>query len=247
MKIWTIDIETAPNQAFCWGLWDQNVGLNQLIESSSVLCWAAKQYGKKDVRFGSVHEGSRKKMLKGIHDIMTDADAIVTWNGDNFDLPTLNREFITAGMLPPAPYKRIDLLKTAREKFKFTSNKLEYVGPYLGLGTKVKHPGFELWVGCMNDDDAAWGLMEKYNKQDVVLTEKVYDKMRPWITNHPNVGAFTERLAACPSCGGEHLQCRGEAVTRDTKYQRYQCKDCGAWSRGKAALKKTKTTLAGVN
>lgn len=247
MKIVTIDIETAPNMAFTWGLWDQNVGLSQLIESSSVLCWAAKYYGKKEVLFGSTHEGSRRKMLKGIHDVMSDADAIVTWNGDNFDLPTLNREFIVAGMLPPAPYKRIDLLKTARDKFKFTSNKLEYVGPHLGLGAKVKHPGFELWTGCMNGDDKSWELMEKYNKQDVVLTEKVYEKMRPWITNHPNVGAFTEHLAACPNCGGQHLQRRGEAVTRDTKYQRYQCRDCGAWSRGKASLKKTKNTLAGVS
>lgn len=196
--------------------------------------------------FDSVHQSKRKAMLKGIHDIMSDADAIVTWNGDTFDLPTLNREFLVAGMTPPAPYKRIDLLKTARGKFRFTSNKLEYVGPHLGLGAKVKHPGFELWVGCMAGKDDSWELMKKYNKQDVVLTEKVYDKMRPWITNHPNVGAFTERLAACPACGGEHLQSRGEAVTKDTKYTRYQCRDCGTWSRGKAALKKTKNTLQGV-
>lgn len=246
MKIVTIDIETAPNQAFTWGLWDQNVGLSQLIESSSVLCWAAKYYGDKEIHYGSVQKGTRKKMLKGIHDIMSDADAIVSWNGDNFDLPTLNREFIVEGMLPPAPYKKIDLLKTARDKFKFTSNKLEYVGPHLGLGAKVKHPGFELWTGCMNGDKKSWELMEKYNKQDVVLTEKVYEKMRPWITNHPNVGAFAETVEACPNCGGHHLQRRGEAVTRDAKYQRFQCRDCGAWSRGKKALTKAATTLAGV-
>lgn len=244
MKIVTIDIETRPNQAFTWGLWDQNVGLNQLIESSSILCWAAKWYGKKEIHFGSVRN---KGMLKGIHNILSEADAVVTWNGDNFDLPTLNREFLVAGMPPPAPYKRIDLLKTARDKFKFTSNKLEYVGPHLGLGKKVKHPGFELWLGCMAGNADSWTLMEKYNKQDVVLTEKVYDKVRPWITNHPNIGAFDSRLDACPNCGGQYLQRRGEAVTRDTRYQRYQCRDCGAWSRGKAAVMKSTTTLVGVS
>lgn len=247
MKIVTIDIETAPNKAFTWGLWDQNVGLNQLIESSSVLCWAAKWYGKREVLFDRITGAkSRKTMLKGIHQIMSEADAIVTWNGDNFDIPSLNREFLVAGMTPPAPYKRIDLLKTARDKFKFTSNKLEYVGPHLGLGTKVKHPGFELWLGCMAGDEESWALMEKYNKGDVVLTEKVYDKMLPWITNHPNRGAH-DPGCACPNCGSNEVQRRGVSVTRDAKYQRFQCTSCGAWSRSKIQLSKAQNTLVGVN
>lgn len=247
MKILTLDVETSPNQAFTWGLFDQNIGLNQLIESSQVLCYAAKWHGKKEVFFGSVNEMGRKKMLKGVHELMTESDAIVSWNGINFDIPTLNREFIMHDLLPPAPSKQIDLLKTSRSKFKFTSNKLEFVAPALGIGTKTKHPGFELWVGCMAGDKESWKLMEKYNRNDVVLTEKVYDKMRPWITGHPNVGAFDGRLDACTNCGSQHLQSRGVAITRDAKYMRYQCTDCGAWSRGKKVIAKTTTTQTGVS
>jgi len=34
MQILLLDIETAPNTAHVWGLWNQNVSLNQLMESS---------------------------------------------------------------------------------------------------------------------------------------------------------------------------------------------------------------------
>lgn len=53
MKILLLDIETSPNVAHVWGLWQQNVGTNQLLEASEVMCWAAKWYGEKDVAFMS--------------------------------------------------------------------------------------------------------------------------------------------------------------------------------------------------
>ncbi len=42
----------------------------------------------------------------------------------------------------------------------------------------------------MNKDPAAWKVMEKYNKQDVLLLEKVYDRLLPWIKSHPNHHLF---------------------------------------------------------
>ena len=42
MKTLTLDIETAPQVAHVWGLWQQNVGLPQLLESGYVMCFAAK-------------------------------------------------------------------------------------------------------------------------------------------------------------------------------------------------------------
>jgi len=184
MKILLLDIETSPNTAYVWGLFNENIPLARLIDSSEVLCWSAKWYGDTEIMFSSVLQSSRKKLLKGIHSLLSDADAVVTYNGNRFDLPVLNKEFFMEGMSPPAPYKRIDLYQTVKQQFRFTSNKLDHVADQLGFGKK-KDTTFQLWVDCMNQDEAAWKSMEEYNRHDVVLLEQLYTKVLPWISNHP--------------------------------------------------------------
>lgn len=170
-------------------------------------------------------------MLKRIHKLLDEADAVVHYNGSKFDIPTLNKEFLLYGMLPPSPVKQIDLLKTTRSQFKFPSNKLDYIAQALGLGQKSKHTGHQLWIDCMNNDPSAWAIMEEYNINDVVLLERVYDVLKPWIKGHPNVAVHDDTPMACPTCGGHHYQRRGYAITRAGKYTRYQCRDCGTWFR----------------
>jgi len=53
MKILLIDIEVAPNTAHVWGIFDQNISINQLLESSYTLCYAAKWYGESKIMFDS--------------------------------------------------------------------------------------------------------------------------------------------------------------------------------------------------
>lgn len=231
MKILLLDIETSPNTAHVWGLWQQNVGLPQLLESSYVLCWAAKWYNEKDVMFDSIHESQPKMMLKRIHKLLSEADAVIHYNGTKFDIPTLNKEFVQQGFTPPAPYKQIDLLKVSRNQFKFPSNKLDYVAQALKVGKKFKHIGHELWIQCMNDDPDAWAQMKEYNTADVLLLEKVYDKLKPWIKNHANQSNHSGELV-CPNCGGTHYQSRGHYFTQTGKYTRFQCQECGNWFRG---------------
>ncbi len=237
MKILLLDIETAPNTAHVWGLWDQRIGLNQLLESSYTLCWAAKWYGKPKVMFDSRHQSSNKKMVLGIHKLLEEADALVHYNGTKFDIPTLNKEFLLEGLLPPSPSKQIDLLRVSRSRFRFPSNRLDYVANALGLGKKHKHEGHELWVKCMKGDPAAWAVMEKYNKQDVKLLEKVYDRFKPWIKGHPNHSLYEDGLV-CPTCSGSKYQRRGYSYTQAAKYVRYQCTSCGSWFRGGRSLAK---------
>lgn len=240
MKILLLDIETSPMTAYVWGIWDQNISPNHIIDSSEVLCWAAKWLGEDEIMFDSVHQSKPKAMLKKIYDLISEADAVVHYNGTKFDMPTLNKEFLLYGMDPPAPYKQIDLLKTMRSSFKFPSNKLDYVSQRLGLGKKVEHKGMELWTACLDGDNDAWETMEKYNKQDVVLLEQVYVRVLPWIKQHPNRNLFSDS-PCCPTCGHTEVQKRGKAVTTTGSYQRYQCKACGSWSQSTAAIAKSAT------
>ena len=141
-------------------------------------------------------------------------------------------------MTPPATYKQIDLLTTARNRFRFVSNKLDYVAQALGVGKKHKHAGHELWVRCMAGEADAWIEMEEYNKNDVVLLEKVYEVFRPWIRNHPNAGLYGDaEVDVCPVCGDDNLTKRGFAYTAAAKYQRYRCSTCGHWCRDRKAIK----------
>lgn len=237
MKILLLDIETAPNLAYVWGLWNQNIGINQIENSGYVLCWAAKWLGSEKIYFDSVKKSDEKVMLGRIHKMVSEADALVHYNGKKFDLPTLNKEWVKHGFKPPAPAKHIDLLAVCKKQFRFASNKLDYVSQFLGLGEKVRHTGQELWTSCMRGEREAWKLMEEYNKQDIVLLESLYDRLLPWIADHPNHGARDE-TNCCPKCGSENVQQRGYALTTVHKYRRFQCQDCGGWFRG------TRTVLA---
>jgi len=156
----------------------------------------------------------------------------VHYNGSKFDIPTLNKEFLVHKMSPPPPIKQIDLLRTVRSQFRFPSNKLDYVAQRLGLGKKKDHEGHILWVKCMNGDKKAWKTMEEYNIQDVILLEKLYNRLTPWIKTPLNKTIMMKDRDGfvCPTCSKPHLVSKGFRYTTTGAYQRYQCKACGAHS-----------------
>lgn len=234
MQLLLIDIETAPHKVYAWGLWGQDISIDKIVEPGYTMCWAAKWYKKKGVIFDSIHKSKPENMVKNAHDLIDQADAVIHYNGTRFDIPTLNQEFILHGLTPPSPVTQIDLLHTARKKFRLPSNKLDYVARHLGLEGKVKHVGMELWKGCMDGDDKCWRDMERYNKRDVTLLEEVYDRLLPWIDNHPNRGLWDgDSRLTCTNCGGKNLTKQGTRRSKTNTYQQYQCQDCGSWNRSR--------------
>lgn len=237
MKLLLLDIETAPHTVFAWGLYDQDISIDQIVSPGYTLSWAAKWYGKPGILFSSVKRDGPDKMINSVHALLNEADAVCHYNGTKFDIPTLNKDFLVRGIKPPAPYHEIDLLMTARRRFRLASNKLDYVARVLGLGQKVKHKGMELWKKCMDGDPAAWAVMEKYNKQDVVLLERVYEALLPWIKNHPNRALYQHSPdCVCNNCGSKNLERRGFSKSKTNTFQRFQCRDCGTWLRGRGSV-----------
>lgn len=233
-----LDIETFPNLVYTWGLHNQDVGVSQVVQATRVACFAARFLGESEIKFHRDTPGSGPHQLAhAAWQLLDDADIIVHYNGARFDIPHLNRLILQAGLPPPSPFRQIDLLSAVRRKFRFPSNSLRFVSQELGLGSKVPHDGFDLWVRCMAGDSAAWRLMEKYNKQDVVLTEDLYHFLLPWIPGHPAHSAHPSQDTGgtgggpCPTCTRGVLHPRGTYRTRASVYYQWRCNVCYAWFR----------------
>ena len=242
MKALAIDIETVFATAGVWGLYDQNVAINQVLDPGGMICWAAKWIGQEKMHFAKKGD---KGFLTKLHDLLNEADCIVSYNGQRFDMRKINREFLVAGMKPPAPYKHVDLLKVVKKQFAMLSNKLDWVSRELGIGEKIKHEGFPLWIKCAAGNREAWKQMRSYNEQDVLLLEQLYDRLLPWINSHPNK-SLEAGMPCCTNCGSHNLQRRGYHVTKTARYARLACQDCGSWMRQRAAAASPKEILVGL-
>lgn len=231
-KILFLDIETRPNLGYFWRMWDENIGLSQMTEEGEMISFAAKWRGQEETVFYSNFHDGHEAMVKHARRLLDEADFVAHWNGKKFDIPHMNKEFVLMGLTPPSAYKQLDLMLTARKQFKFVSNKLQHISTALGFDGKFEHQGFELWKKCMAGDTEAWKIMRKYNIQDVVLLEQIYDRILPWIKGHPNVPLYTG-VGSCTQCGSVNVFKEGTAYMSTRTYDKYRCNDCGAQMRGK--------------
>lgn len=247
-RVLLYDIETSPNLAYVWGMYEQNViAYNKEWE---LLSFSYKLLGDSKVEVTTrldFNDPTDKSLTKELWTVLNSADVLVAHNGLSFDNKKANAKFVEHGLGPVAPYQNVDTRQVAKAHFKFNSNKLDDLGKLLGVGRKAKTPGFEMWLGCMKGDKESFRLMAKYNKQDVVLLEKVYKKLLPWIKNHPNVSLISGIADGCPKCGSLKLQRRGVRYTKAQIYHRFQCLGCGGWlSSATKALNSIKAKFTGL-
>ncbi|RAV17482.1 hypothetical protein DQP57_00195 [Mycobacterium colombiense] len=218
------------------------IGINQIIESSHIICFAYRWHGEKRTKFASEWGDGYSDMIATLHALFEEADVVCGYNSVGFDDKHTRAAFLTEGLAPPAPFKQLDLYKEIRRQFNFPSRKLDYICQRLGLGHKVAHTGQELWNEVLRPSSEQSGkkaraLMAKYCKTDVDLTVDLYDLLYPWLKMPINAGLFVDdNEPACPHCG-HAVQRRGWAYTTNGRYRRYYCPDCHVWSKGKTGDK----------
>jgi len=228
-KILLLDIEWKPTLAYVWRPYDETIIPEKIVEHGGLLCVGYKWLGEDTTYVACEWDRGHTAMLRRIHKAMTRADAIVTYNGDKYDLKKLAGEFLLYGLPPAPPVASIDVLKAVK-KFGYFMNRLAFIGPFLGLEGKVEHEGMALWTKVINKDPDARRRMSEYCERDVTLLEELYVKVRPHITNHPHLGNRGPRQ--CSACGSKNVQFRGTRRTRSFKIQRLHCQDCGSWQSG---------------
>ena len=225
-----LDIETTPTLSYHWGMFKQDIAINQIHKEWEILSFAAKWLGSDKIFY---LDKRNKRMLRTCWEMIDQCDILITHNGKSFDSKKLNAQFILAGFKPPSSYKHIDTLRIARKQFAFSSNKLEYLSDKLCSHKKDKHakfPGFELWQACMNNVSDAWTELEKYNRKDILALEDLYLKLYPW-DNRINFNLYRTDLLTICHCGSDQFRKNGLALTERGKYQRYECANCGAETR----------------
>jgi uncharacterized protein YprB with RNaseH-like and TPR domain len=233
-KILVLDIETKPATVLVFRLRDITVGLDQVLDPGGISCVGAKWLGEKETFFYSEWEHGHEAMLRALHTMLTECDAVISFNGNKFDLPKLRGEFALYKFDPLPQITSIDVWR-AVTTLGLLSTKLAFVGPFFGIGKKIEHEGFGLWRKVHEGDTDAQKRMQKYCIQDVVLLEDVYIRLRPYILNHPNVGTGGD---GCEACGSHRIQKRGFRFTKKFRIQRLQCTDCGSWHDGKKEMNK---------
>lgn len=238
-KVLIYDIECTGHLGYSYGLWDTQI--HKVIEYPIMLSFSYTWYepGKKPViinkglnDYGSFKKDRKndKELARELWHLFNEADITLGHNSKQFDDKMARMFFLKHDFEPPSPTKSIDTKQAAKAIGRFGSNSLNSLSDFFGFGSKTKETHADLWWDCLLGDKTAWRKMKKYNQQDVVLTIKLYEKLRPWILNHPNMARLTNRPDACPKCGSTHWESAGWRTTNVTRFRRYRCVDCGGYA-----------------
>lgn len=248
--ILTLDIESQRAITETWDLYPKFIPIDSVIVPKRILCFAAKWHGHEKVHFhASWKDGDQvayDKMIRKAWELLDAADIVVGWNSTRYDLQHLQAAFGRLNLGPPSPYRSLDLMQVAKKNFRAgeMSLKLDWFSQMWLGDEKLKHDGRDLWrdlrYGNREERRAAQKLMTAYNKKDVILTEQLFDRFKPW--TGINFALYEDHLddtPRCVKCASDNLQSRGRFFTTSFAYQRYRCNDCGSWSRGKRMIYST--------
>lgn len=227
------DIETSPNVVFSWNVgYDVRIDHDNILKERAIICICYKFEGDKKVHHLTWNKGDDKKILEKFAGIINTADEVIGHNSDKFDIKWVRTRCLYHGIPMTHDIKSIDTLKASRSKFRFNSNKLDYIGKYLGLGEKLDTGGFSLWKDIiLKNSRQAMNKMVEYCKQDVILLESIFQKINSYIPVKTNAAVMFERDSiACPECLSEHTVVNRHKVSAaGIKSISMHCQSCGKY------------------
>lgn len=250
-KILFYDIETSLAKSYHFQQWKVNLSQKQKIQESHLLshAWA---WGDGEVK-GSIL--TREEMLA--HDperlvlecwsLLDNCDVLVAHNGKRFDVKKVNSYFLMYGLPPPSPYRVIDTLLIAKQKFALPFNSLAYLAEFLNVPQKLDTGGVDLWIDCDHGKQEALDKMLDYNIGDIVTLREVYNRLIGWSNDGVNLALYSEHGCTCPHCSSDDVQVIQGKYTHTVarKYQAYRCNNCGAVLRSNK-MESTKNSLVRV-
>ena len=244
-------METLPLLCFTWGLKQDYIPHENIVQETSIVCasWMVLGEDKTPKSVSILDDQSRFKKsvyddthcVKELHQVISDADILLGQNADRFDLPTLQSRATLIGLPPLQQKDSIDTLKEAKKVFRLPSHKLDFMARFFLNEKKMDTGGMRLWLDILQRDyptvgetpdpakaEKAIKKMVRYNKRDVKLTADLYEAIKPYMKRHPNVRMYNDG-EGCPRCGSKNIKKRGVRVRMNGKFQTYKCRDCLGW------------------
>jgi hypothetical protein len=241
-KLTYLDIECSTAESHHYGLFNQNLGISQIIVHPRIIGFARKEGDKKTVWFSEYHHG-RQRMLEEFWHTLDRADYVIGWNSQGFDTKWIHGELIIdlPEWGPPSPYQNLDLMREWKGLSRTISNKLDYVSDRLLDARKIAENAMKLWIeirvaqatGNAPLEKRLWTRMKKYCIQDVDLLPPILDRFRAWIKglNYNNFQDDNGAAIVCAKCGGVDLQRRGVYRTAVSVFQVWRCLTCKGQTR----------------
>jgi len=226
------DLEVSPNVALCWSAgWEQTIPYQNIVKERAIICACYKWEGERRVYCLRWDNGDDKQLLQEFVKILESATEVIGHNSDKFDLKWLRTRCAFHGIPMSVLIQGVDTLKISRGRFKFNSNRLDYIGQFLGVGGKEKIEDYGgLWRKVtLENNKAALAKMISYCKRDVVLVEDVFHKLQAYapVKTHAAVMAGGSK-ADCPGCASSKVQRRGYRITAaGVRKQIMSCQSCG--------------------
>jgi ribosomal protein S27AE len=214
-----------------------------------MICWRARWlFDKKPLGAVVTPKEAKarddKRIAKELLNVLKQADFVITYNGDKFDLKKINWLFIKYQLKPVPHCGSIDVMAALKRVSEPTSLALGFIAKELGYDGKLETDN-ELWKDAERGDKKALDYMYEYNAVDVDRTESVYLHVRPYLKSHPNFAEFLnyyqqvdktldvgEKAHRCPRCLtgviAEEKFTRFRQTPAGFLYKRANCPHCGA-------------------
>ena len=244
-RILFLDIETSLllAQVFQKQIWKAKITHNQLVSDYYILTWSAKWMGDSKIYSDrltpeEVYNEDDKRIVANLWKLLDDADIVCGHNSDAFDIPNIFTRCVQHNYPPPSSFRQVDTLKIAQRFFGFTHNNLDALAKFFSIEGKLPTT-IELWKECIRGNEEALIEMQEYNKQDVLILEKIYYKLSPYAKGLPNLNIYNNsEEVCCPTCGNDSLTIIKDKYfyTQTAKYYTYRCLKCGAISRSRKKL-----------
>ena len=229
------DIETSPNIGFFWRPgYKVSIPVDNIIQERAVICICYKWQGLKKVHSVEWNEGDDFNMIADFVEVIEQADELVAHNGDKFDMAWYNGRHLIHGFEPIAKSKTVDTYKMAARNFNLNSYKLDYLAKIL-LGEGKIHVPFSLWEDIvLRNDPRAMKKMVTYCKKDVVLLEKVWEKLDAYEapSTHAAVNASgnVKDRWMCSRCGSNNVKkSKNRTTAKGMRHHQMKCRDCGKY------------------
>ena len=241
-KILILDVERLPGITEQYW-WDRSDLKNRYISYEStvrmprttIVC--AKWYDSPDViELAEWDPGGRKRFLKRVHSLLTQAEIVVGHYITGADLPWLAGDLhLEAGLPPLPPIKTVDTLKVIRKVFGSGA-------PFKSLDAFCQIVGIESKTDRYDQRAMERAVTEKsipdrekltaYCVGDVLASQGLYDFLRPYIPNHPTLFVDgKDKLTVCHRCGHDTKPIPRRYVANVLTYSMRKCTQCGGYSR----------------